>query len=92
MIESGVYSVRDASNADAYSFGITMLEAVTLENCSYLYIRNPLRISYDKMELYVQFMQERYSPQLAEAVLSVLDKNPRKRRSFLQLYEMLRPH
>jgi len=30
MIESGVYTVKDASKADAFSFGITMLEAITL--------------------------------------------------------------
>jgi hypothetical protein len=92
MIESGVYSVKDCSKADAFSFGITMLEAITLENCSYLYIRNPLRISFEKMELYTQVMKERYSQQLYDAVVSVLDKNPSKRRSFLQLYEILRPH
>lgn len=46
MIESGVYTVKDASKADVFSFGITLLETITLENCSYLYIRNPLRISF----------------------------------------------
>lgn len=92
MIESGVYTVRDPSRADAFSFGVTMLEAITLENCSYLYIRNPLRISFDKLGLYTQLMRERYSPQLSEAVLAVLEKSPLRRTSFLQLYEMLRPH
>jgi hypothetical protein len=92
MIESGVYSVREPSRADAFSFGVTLLEAITLENCSYLYIRNPLRISFEKLSIYTQIMRDRYSQQLSEAVLSVLEKNPMKRKSFLQLYEMLRPH
>jgi hypothetical protein len=37
-------------------------------------------------------MRERYSQQLSEAVLGVLEKNPLKRTSFLQLYELLRPY
>jgi hypothetical protein len=30
MIESGVYSVKEPSKSDVFSFGITMLEAITL--------------------------------------------------------------
>lgn len=86
MIESGVYTIKDPSKADAFSFGVTMLEAITLENCSYLYIRNPLRISFDKLSIYTQLMRDRYSQQLTDAVLSVLEKNPLRRKSFLQLY------
>lgn len=37
-------------------------------------------------------MKERYSHQLYDAVVSVLEKNHVRRKSFLQLYEMLRPH
>ena len=60
MIESGLYTVRDPSRADAFSLGVTLLEAITLENCTYLYIRNPLRISWDKLALYTQLMRDHY--------------------------------
>lgn len=86
MIESGAYIVREPSKADVFSFGVTMLEAITLENCAYLYIRNPLRISYEKMQMYTDLMKEKYSTYLHETILSVLNPNPMRRKSFLQLY------
>jgi hypothetical protein len=69
-----------------------MLETITLENCAYLYIRNPLRISFEKMQMYTDLMKEKYSSFLHETILSVLNPNPLKRKSFLQIYEMLKPY
>ncbi len=92
MIESGAYIVKEPSKADVFSFGVTMLETITLENCAYLYIRNPLRISFEKMQMYTDLMKEKYSSFLHETILSVLNPNPLKRKSFLQIYEMLKPY
>jgi hypothetical protein len=30
MLESGIYGVKDPSRADVFSFGVTMLETITL--------------------------------------------------------------
>lgn len=92
MIESAAYSISEPSRCDAFSCGVTLLETVTLENCSYLYIRNPLRISAEKLEIYTLMMKERYSAQLYDTVMAFLELNPNHRKGFLQIYEMLRPH
>lgn len=92
MLESGVYGVKDPSRADVFSFGVTMLETITLENCSYLYIRNPIRISPDKLQSYSSLLKDKYSQSLYHVVTSALELSPARRISFSKLYEMLRPH
>lgn len=45
-IDKGIYSKNiDPYKAEMFTIGMTVLEASTLENCSYLYTRNPLKIN-----------------------------------------------
>lgn len=57
-----------------------------------MYIRNPLRISVEKLEIYTLMMKERYSAQLCDTVMAFLELKPSHRKGFLEIYEMLRPH
>jgi len=92
LIERGIYDCKSPEKADTFSLGITMLEVSTLENCSYLYIRNPLRISLDKMETYKKYFKEKYSTSFYKTVMSMIEVNPKNRIKMSQIYDTLRPH
>lgn len=92
MIESGHYDVKYPEKADAFSLGMTMLEVATLENCSYLYIRNPLRLSVDKFTIYKKLLKDRYSSHFTKTILAALELDYRQRITMLQIYETLKPH
>ena len=92
LIERGIYNCKTPEKADTFSLGITMLEVSTLENCSYLYIRNPLRISLEKMEIYKKYLKEKYSTSFYQTVLSMIEGDPKNRVKMSQIYKNLKPH
>ena len=81
----------DASKAEVFSLGMTILEAITLENCAYLYVRNPLNIHPEKFESYINLMKSKYPTFLCNFIMTMLAKNPKQRKSFSELCEILRP-
>lgn len=92
LIERGIYNCKYPEKADTFSLGITMLEVSTLENCSYLYIRNPLRISLEKKEIYKKYLKEKYSTSFYQTVLSMIEIDPKNRTKMSQIYNNLKPH
>ena len=92
LIERGIYDCKYPEKADTFSLGITLLEVSTLENCSYLYIRNPLRISLEKLETYKKYLREKYSTSFYKTVMSMIEIDPKNRIKMSQLYNTLRPH
>jgi hypothetical protein len=86
MIERGIYDFKYPEKADTFSLGITMLEVATLENCAYLYIRNPLRISFEKLTMYKNILKHKYSAKLSKIVDMALDSDHRNRVTISQIY------
>lgn len=92
MIENGVYEVKGVAKAEAFSLGMVMLEVATLENCAYLYIRNPLRISMGKFSSYLKFLKDKYSSLLYHTIVSMLEINPAYRHDMTAIYEIIKPY
>ena len=86
MIEKGVYECRYPERADTFSMGITMLEAATLENCGYLYIRNPLRIGPEKLNSYRRILKDKYSPHFTKIIEGAIEIDHKHRLTMSKIY------
>jgi hypothetical protein len=49
------------NKAELFSIGITMLEVASLEDCVYVYTRNPLKIEQEKIDKLIKQVQKKYS-------------------------------